>query len=358
MSSSLKAALAGTLLLAFGGTCQASLDSVAQSLASGDVRVATSQLEGLSSEERTSIRGRLLEASLLAASGKLNEAERSYRALIADAPQQPEPYNNLAVLYAEQGQLDKALELLEKAINTNASYATVRDNLSRIYLEKSLSSYAKALRIEQREKAPQLQALYKTNSVPTTAAPIMVASGKAAVPEPTKVPAPAAVSKPVAPPPAAATETTTVKPTSAKPTSTVATTPVAAAIQASNNKPQSPRPSSAPVIQAVKEWAQAWQDQNIHAYLASYSEQFTPPQGLSQAKWKAQRQRRLSRPGHIEVTLDDIAVGFDDATHARVEFIQGYRSDTYRDKTRKQLLLYGQDGVWQILKETTLEVIK
>lgn len=356
MSSSLKAALVGTLLLAFGGTCQASLDSVAQSLASGDVQAASVQLKGLSRAERTSIRGRLLEASLLAASGNLNEAEKRYRSLIADAPQQPEPYNNLAVIYAEQGKLDQALELLEKAINTNASYATVRDNLSRIYLEKSLSSYAKALRIEQREKAPKLQALYKTNTTPATAAPIVVASGKVATLETTRKPTPSVVSKPVVT--AAPAKPATVKTTPAQPKSTEVTPPVASAPQGSSNRPQAARPSSAVVIQAVKAWAHAWQTQNINAYLAAYSDQFTPSHGLSHAKWKAQRQSRLSRPEHIRVTLEDFAVGFDDATHARVEFIQSYRSDTYHDKTRKQLLLSSHGGVWQILKETTLEVIK
>jgi tetratricopeptide (TPR) repeat protein len=50
-----------------------------------------------------------------------------------DYPELPEPYNNVAVLYAGQSQFDKARAALEMAIRTNPSYATAHENLGDVY---------------------------------------------------------------------------------------------------------------------------------------------------------------------------------------------------------------------------------
>jgi uncharacterized protein YchJ len=59
----------------------------------------------------------------------------------------------------------------------------------------------------------------------------------------------------------------------------------------------------------------------------------------------------------IEVALQQVQVVIEGPAHARVEFVQRYRSDRYRDKTRKQLLLIKQAGRWLIQQELTLEVL-
>ncbi len=53
--------------------------------------------------------------------------------LSEDYPELPEPYNNLAVLYAQQKQYDKARTALEMAIRTHPSYAIAYENLGDIY---------------------------------------------------------------------------------------------------------------------------------------------------------------------------------------------------------------------------------
>jgi tetratricopeptide (TPR) repeat protein len=309
------------------------------------------QLERLPEAERASFRGRLLEAAALAAMDRPEEAEQRYQALIDEVPQRPEPYNNLAVLYAERGELDQALELLERAMQTSASYATVRDNLSRIYLEKSLSSYAKALRIEQREQTPRLQALYKASGMIPSTSPVVVAKAPAAAaPSPVKPPA---VKAPVKP---AAIAVAAVSSRGVEEAGESRAMPVQVA-RSTARAPMSPPPRE-PVIKAVKRWARAWQEQKVAVYLAAYAKDFVPPHGLSRAEWERQRHRRLRLPEQIEVGLEGIEVAFDSAAHARVEFVQRYRSDRYRDTTRKRLLLVKHDRQWQIREETTLEVIE
>src|SRR6185503_13463902 len=56
-------------------------------------------------------RGRFLKGLILTEQNKPNEAIKVFTDLSQDYPELPEPYNNLAVLYASQGQYDKALQL-------------------------------------------------------------------------------------------------------------------------------------------------------------------------------------------------------------------------------------------------------
>ena len=50
----------------------------------------------------------LKAANAAAEQGKTDDAIRTFSELTEDYPELPEPYNNLAVLYAGQGQYDKA----------------------------------------------------------------------------------------------------------------------------------------------------------------------------------------------------------------------------------------------------------
>lgn len=63
--------------------------------------------------------------------GQAADAVATFTKLTEDYPELPEPYNNLAVLYANQNQLDKARTALEMAIRTNPSYATAHENPGR-----------------------------------------------------------------------------------------------------------------------------------------------------------------------------------------------------------------------------------
>ena len=80
--------------------------------------------------------------------GKQPEAIATFTKLTQDYPELPEPYNNLAVLYAAQGQYDKARATLEMAIRTNPNYATAYENLGDVYARLASQSYNKALLLD------------------------------------------------------------------------------------------------------------------------------------------------------------------------------------------------------------------
>jgi Flp pilus assembly protein TadD len=61
---------------------------------------------------------RFLKGVIQTESGKANDAIATFAKLTEDYPELPEPYNNLAVLYAGQSQFDKARAALEMAIRT------------------------------------------------------------------------------------------------------------------------------------------------------------------------------------------------------------------------------------------------
>lgn len=88
---------------------------------------------------------RFMKGVLLTEQNKSDEAVAVFTKLTEDYPSLPEPYNNLAVLYAAAGQYDKARVTLEKAIRTNPSYMTAYENLGDVYGKMASQAYDKAL---------------------------------------------------------------------------------------------------------------------------------------------------------------------------------------------------------------------
>src|SRR5689334_230231 len=100
-------------------------------------------------------KGRFLKGLILTEQNKPNDAIRVFTELSQDYPELPEPYNNLAVLYASQGQYDKARNSLEMAIRTHPSYATAHENLGDIYAKMASQAYDKALQLDRANQAAQ-----------------------------------------------------------------------------------------------------------------------------------------------------------------------------------------------------------
>lgn len=117
----------------------------------------------------------------------------------------------------------------------------------------------------------------------------------------------------------------------------------------------SPVPGAAKTV--LLAWARAWSAQDVTRYLSFYAADFVPDEGMSRAAWVAQRRQRVRRPTFIHVVLSDIRIEPIKAGRVRVELVQRYRSDYYRDRSRKAFVLVAQQGHWRIVKEQTLEVL-
>jgi len=115
---------------------------------------------------------RFIKGVIQTEAGKPADAIATYTQITQDYPELPEPYNNLAVLYAGQNQFDKARAELEMAIRTNPSYATAHENLGDVYAKLASQAYSKALQLDSGNTglSPKL-ALIRSLFTPATKGP-------------------------------------------------------------------------------------------------------------------------------------------------------------------------------------------
>ena len=86
---------------------------------------------------------RLLHGILRARAGRLDDAIAVFEQLRNDHPDMPEPYNNLAVLYAVQGRLDDAREVLVAMVEREPN-AIAYANLGDVYAGLARRAYERA----------------------------------------------------------------------------------------------------------------------------------------------------------------------------------------------------------------------
>lgn len=91
---------------------------------------------------------RFLKGVMLTDAKRPADAIAVFTLLNEDYPELPEPYNNLAVLYAGQGQYEKARVALEAAVRGNPGYATAYENLGDVYVRLAAQAYARALTLD------------------------------------------------------------------------------------------------------------------------------------------------------------------------------------------------------------------
>lgn len=306
---------------------------------------------------------RFLKGLILTEQGKSAEAIKVFSALTEDYPELPEPYNNLAVLHASQGQYDKAKQSLEMAIRTHPSYATAHENLGDIYAKMASQAYDRALQLDRSNTATQtklamIQDLFAGGSRGKSAATPAVAKAEAATskpapiqPEPAKpVPTKVEPAKPtqvkIEPAPAKAPP---VKPEPATPPATASTAKPAA--QPTTKETETATGSKDEILRTVYAWADAWSSQDVPKYLAFYAGDFRPQDGMTRAAWEAQRKERVSKPKSIKVGISNPVVKLDDETHATVQFRQSYRADKLKIPGSKTLLMVKNGGKWLIQEE-------
>ena len=287
---------------------------------------------------------RFLKGVAQADSGKPADAVATFTKLTEDYPELPEPYNNLAVLYANQNQLDKARTALEMAIRTNPSYATAHENLGDIYAKLASQAYNKALQLDAanatsvKPKLALIRELFSADiakgAKPAAAAP---APAVVATQRPAPAPAPAA---PPAPTPAPAA-------TAAAPAATPAPAPAAP-----DAAKQEAAKDAKEVTAAVQAWAAAWAAKDMKAYLAAYGKDFDPPGRMTRAAWEKEREARIVGKSKITVQVSDLNVSVN-GNKATARFRQAYSADSLNVSSRKTLDLVESNGRWLIVREAT-----
>ena len=122
---------------------------------SGDVVLATQRLDTALAAQPGSPRLLFLRGVILSETRHESDAMAVFERLTQDHPDLPEPYNNLAVLHAARGQLDRARELLELALRHDPAYFAAHENLGDVFARLAQRAYEKASANPQAE--PSLQ---------------------------------------------------------------------------------------------------------------------------------------------------------------------------------------------------------
>lgn len=398
--------LISALVLGSGTALADPIYDISQLVKKGKKEEALQQIEEYLSKQpkeawgRNITQMRFLRGNLLAEQNRTSEAIKVFQKLSLDYPDLPEPYNNLAVLYAAQGRMEDARDALEHALRTDATYATAFRNLNEVYARLATQAYDHTLQASKGgQPAPALikelcdnygrlanQSVGRrqqnggdinlVQDIPKNRAsagspPSKIDIDEMAVADnqtesalppafvnPGVNPAPQLPSVVVADKTKGEIKTTKKAPPSQS--SAIANSNASAVSSPATPSKPEPEAKQEPaatagedkiILAAVKDWAGAWSGKNLGRYLGAYSKDFRAPNGQSRNDWSKLRRERISKPKSIRVTIDAPSVNVIDASHATVSFRQGYRSDDLQTSTRKMLLMVKQGGRWLIQEE-------
>jgi len=232
-----------------------------------------------------------------------DDAAKAFTDLTRDYPQLPEPYNNLAVLYAQQGEYEKARDALEAALATHPSYAMAHENLGDIYAALAVAAYNRAQTLDPNNAGvkAKLALISQLDS--------LADSGAAVSARPSRLKADTAPEAPA------------------------------------------PAPEADALMHLVQDWASAWSTKDTDKYLSLYASEFAPEGGLSRQAWETQRRQRIAKPRQIKVGVSNVQVARLGDDRARVSFQQDYQSDTLSNRSAKVLELKKADAGWRIVRE-------
>ncbi|MBF0622475.1 MAG: tetratricopeptide repeat protein [Magnetococcales bacterium] len=364
---------------------------------------ATDQLDRFLHTYPTNPQGQFLHGLLLTHMGKHKDAIRIFKQLTEAYPELPEPYNNLAVLYAEQGDLEQARMALLRAIKTDPVYSTALDNLGDIYALMATSAYTKALKMSKDSEETRAKlnlvnqltnrgdgnhnsgvigAFKRSEKTQPSAARVAhkseIKSALVTSSSPTPIPVHKSIQKPVE-----STKTAEIKP--ATQSLVLSRTPpvypgkaqklapvvsprrvVQAPTPAPAMKPPVPKPVQRRVVDKaaqqqqllrqeiqnmVSRWATDWSAQKISGYTSHYAPNFRGMDAETRRVWEKKRSWVLSRPKYIRVQVSNLKTVLRGNDQAEATFMQDYRSDRYHDRVSKTLFLQKKKGRWKIVQE-------
>ena len=244
--------------------------------------------------------------------GKNNQAIDTFRDLTERFPTLPEPFNNLAVLYAEKGQYDLAKKILEQAIKTNPSYLTAHINLGDIFTKMASEAYNNALEID------------KSNNIAITKLSMI-------------------------------TQLFNYQPNTRN-------TQIDSIRGKNKIKPLKIKKEtlSKNILSTLNNWKTAWENKNMEEYLLFYASSFKYPNNMSKSDWESYRTNRIISKKIINITLSNTKVKLINNKEAGaqkekaiVTFTQNYKSGALNQTSKKTLVFVIEDSRWLIQEETS-----
>lgn len=137
----------------------------------GDYAQALESVNAQLAETPDEAKARFLKGVILSETNQTDDAIAVFTKLTEDYPEMPEPYNNLAVLYARQKLYDKARMALELAIQANPSYAVAYENLGDLHAKLASQAYARAVQLDANGKSAKVKLALANDLIKTPGKP-------------------------------------------------------------------------------------------------------------------------------------------------------------------------------------------
>lgn len=118
-----------------------------------------------------------------------------------------------------------------------------------------------------------------------------------------------------------------------------------------------PTPVSTPeaIYAALDRWQIAWRELDTAGYISSYSPEFTDKQHGNHTTWATSREQRLKSQKWIKLKLSGIVIFARNDGKYTANFTQQYKSDSFSETSRKQLLFEKHDKGWLIVSESEIK---
>jgi Flp pilus assembly protein TadD len=110
----------------------------------GDLQQALRRADEAIAAQPRDAQVRFLKGVMLSDLNRNAQAVDVFTALTQDFPELPDPYNNLAVLYAADGQWQRALIALQTALRNDPSHRAARENLGDVHLALAVQAWTAA----------------------------------------------------------------------------------------------------------------------------------------------------------------------------------------------------------------------
>lgn len=248
---------------------------------------------------------------------RYDEAIKYYKKLIKRYKSNPEPINNLGVIYRLQGNIELAIETLKIGISKFPDYDKLYENLGDTYLQIAQETYAvgaqtnnpTATLVIKSDLSKHFHQVVLENLALISSQQMRIEQG-------------------------------------------IVSNDVEAIEQKASTSTE--RPPDVELMETLQSWVDAWSSLEADQYLSHYSNEFIPEDGSDLGNWVKMRTAALEQAEFIRISLQEINIELVTPSFVVASFIEQYESNLTRSDQHKQLSFRKSEGKWLITDERNL----
>ncbi|MEC7885822.1 MAG: tetratricopeptide repeat protein [Pseudomonadota bacterium] len=234
-------------------------------------------------------------------SGNFKDAKLILESLREKNPNNMEIINNIAVIEAESGNIEEAINLLTQSLTFNPNLETIYKNLTKLYAYQANVLYEEALSIDEKKQYNiSLKPIGKIQHIEKVKEKNIEISSKKNIDTEIKI--------------------------------------------NTNDQEES-------VSNLVTSWSKSWEEKKLDKYFKCYLDNYKAKNYSKHSEWKKDREQRIKNKKNIKIEITDLNIIILNEKNSLIEFQQNYKSDSFNDKVTKHLILIKHKDGWKIAGE-------